>query len=724
MSEWSLRRLRLGGYRHAITLRDSPGAGQTRREMPEGWDRAPGGSPGDDQRVIRLHGGDALRFGDLGAWVRWARQNPQAWVEVEGAAASLADADADALVERLVAARPDGVNLILPTVDEARTAALAGRGFDPTRALDAMAALDRRGVAVTVILPVSGATADGLDRVILACAARLGDHVDLVLRRVPTATASRRLPLAGAPPAWEELEPLSRMLDRLPERLPGGARLHMDPSDGYAACMLEPGARRPDVVPTRGALGRAPQHAFGELCARCAWQRQCTFRALPEGGPSRPPSPDQIHPLEHGEAVALQERTEAIDAAHLPRPRLGREVRAQNRLPDVLCVAPWTSMSATEYYLHPVPCALSWVKNAVAVDEAAAALGIPESEMRALAERATEHPLQGTHYCIDNVDLSLHDLWNNPLLRIMRRQMLLGGPTRHCRSMCRTVMGVEDRGADFISRPDHALTPAMIANRDLLLEEMRAGATTLTARPLDLTVGVASHCNITCGFCVGPQGREGELTDARRDEIKTWLPSLMSFGVVGPGEPLMSGNFLALLAYIADGDFAALKVTLTTNGTLLTPAFLERHRRVSWSHVRVSLNAGSEKTHERMTGKRLFARVMENIEALVRLRDGVSGFRLTLSCVLSELIMGDLHNFAGLATSLGTDVVVEPMYGDLGGLSPWGRPEKLRALADELASVASDFQLKNPPLSRAFRAVERLARERLASGVRDVLEHH
>jgi hypothetical protein len=47
-------------------------------------------------------------------------------------------------------------------------------------------------------------------------------------------------------------------------------------------------------------------------------------------------------------------------------------------------------------------------------------------------------------------------------------------------------------------------------------------------------------------------------------------------------------------------------VSLTTNGTLLTPSFLARHAAVRWSHVRVSLNAGSEATHARMTGKRLF----------------------------------------------------------------------------------------------------------------------
>jgi MoaA/NifB/PqqE/SkfB family radical SAM enzyme len=199
----------------------------------------------------------------------------------------------------------------------------------------------------------------------------------------------------------------------------------------------------------------------------------------------------------------------------------------------------------------------------------------------------------------------------------------------------------------------------------------------------------------------------------------------MSFGVSGPGEPLMSRNYLAILQHIADVGYPALSVALTTNGTLLTPEFLRRHAAVRWSHVRISLNAGSARTHARMTGKSLFDRVLHNLDALCALRDSrPPPFPVTLSCVLSEMVMGDLHAFAEIATRYRTDVVVEPMYGDMNELSPWTRPEKLTRLADELGSVAHDFALRNPPLSRAFRGVEEFARRRLALGDFSVLAHH
>jgi MoaA/NifB/PqqE/SkfB family radical SAM enzyme len=202
----------------------------------------------------------------------------------------------------------------------------------------------------------------------------------------------------------------------------------------------------------------------------------------------------------------------------------------------------------------------------------------------------------------------------------------------------------------------------------------------------------------------------------------------MAFTVSGPGEPLMSRNYLALLEEISARRYPSLRVSLTTNGTLLTPAFLARHEGVRWSHVRISLNAGSAATHARMTGKDLWSRVMHNLDALCALRDAreTRGDRMeiTLSCVLSEMILGDLARFAEVATTRGAHIVVEPMYGNMASLSPWTRPEQLRVLADELASVAGAFALRNPSLSKAFRAVEGFARDRLRGDDFAPLAHH
>lgn len=680
----------------------------------------PGGSAGDDRRVLWLRGGDAFRYGDVGAWVAWARTNPRAWVGLEGPAASLAGDDADALVERALAAGPDGYAVVLPTVDPERTAPLTGRSWEPARALARLARLAARGASVAVVVPVNEDTVGGLCDVVTACEG-LGVGVDVVLRRSPLLRSkTKRLPVLGGAGEWGELAELSRQLAMLPEVLRGGVRLCMDPLSGYAPCMLDPEARRADLISASAHREGRDQTVFGPACDACEWQRRCNWQ--PPRGASLPLG--RVLPLTREETLGLQAGSATAGATHRPHaPGVRRDRRALS-LPDVLCVAPWAALSMTEWNLSPVPCALSWVQTSLATGDAADALGISQEEMRSFERRAARK-LDGVFHCLDNATLSLSDLWNSPLLRIMRRQMLGGGPTRHCRSMCRTVMGVEDRAADLFARPDDELTEAVAANRRRLADEMREGKVVLESRPLEMVVGVASHCNITCGFCVGPAGVTGELTDRRRDEIIGWLPTLMSFGVAGPGEPLMSRNYLAILQHIADVGYPTLSVELTTNGTLLTPEFLRRHAGVRWAHVRISLNAGSAGTHARMTGKNLFDRVMNNLDALCALRETRHPhFPVTLSCVLSEMVMGDLHAFAEIATRYRTDVVVEPMYGDMNGLSPWTRPEKLGRLADELGAVARDFALRNPPLSRAFRAVEEFARQRLALGDFAQLAHH
>src|SRR5262249_6504955 len=117
--------------------------------------------------------------------------------------------------------------------------------------------------------------------------------------------------------------------------------------------------------------------------------------------------------------------------------------------------------------------------------------------------------------------------------------------------------------------------------------------------------------NISCSFCVGPEGAYGEMSERRMEQIVELLPTLMNFDVIGPGEPLMSVRFPALLAHIADTGYPSLSVSITTNGTLVTPRWVARHAGVNWGNVRISLNAGSAATHERMTGKKqMFDRVI------------------------------------------------------------------------------------------------------------------
>jgi pyruvate-formate lyase-activating enzyme len=376
-----------------------------------------------------------------------------------------------------------------------------------------------------------------------------------------------------------------------------------------------------------------------------------------------------------------------------------------------------------------VPCAPSWVDTSMSRKEVEGEMGgaAGGSLVRVvwLKENGAAAPVRRTalnHHDPVNDGWSLAELWNGPLYRQMRREMAPGGSSHRCRASCRVILGVEERGTRFFTIPDGELDPRVARNRSRLLDEIRNGKSVLESTPLELTVGVSAHCNFTCGFCTGPQGQFGELSERRLGDVMEYLPGLMQLSVVGPGEPLMSVTFKRLLSHIAEHGYPSLCVSLTTNGTLARPSWVKQHENIHWGQIRFSINAGSAATHERMTGKQLFGQLLENIDAVVELRERKSPpFTFVLSCVLSEFILGDLHRYAELVDRCGALPVLEPMTGDMNGLSPYINEDRTRRLMEECQSVARAYEHRNPQLYHAFEAMGRFAEERLRLGLFNAL---
>jgi len=692
-----------------ITLRCDGGCFWNRHcRGPDGPVFAPGeGGHHFDPREpgrVRLAGGDPFRHGDLVGWARWARQQAPGFLEVEGPAASLVD---PGVVARLAEAAPDAVQAVLPTLDAAALLALTGRSVDPAALLDSLRAVRDAGLRLVVVVPVDASTAPRLYATVAALRAHLGASLPIVLRRVRA---------EGAAP-WPEVDALAASLTAVVDDPALSGSLSVDASANWGACLIPRAAWREGMVP----LSRTPLRG-GELlapaCETCSLRPRCTWR------PDEAPPPERMRPLSHDEALSLHRLSPHLSLEHQPSTQRTRRDRRAFDLPELLCFAPFTSLVMCDTPNAPVPCAESWVRTEMTPAEQAATLGVPVAEIE--ARNATSYARWGyPSFVPANEDWTIQEMWNGPLVLHMRRQMLGGGPSDRCRGNCRPMLGVEEPFFDALTRPDGELTPAIVANRRRLIEEIRDGRSVLTAHPLELVLGVASHCNITCGFCTGPMGAYGELTERRFDEVVELLPTLMTLSVIGPGEPLMSQRFPKLLAHINDRGYSALQVSLTTNGTLMTRSWLERHANVRFNHIRISLNAGSAATHERMTGKRFFDRLLPAIDALAeRKARSDSRFEFTLSCVLSNNVLGDLRNFAEIVDRANANIVVEPMYGNMLGLSPYVRAEKLRALRDECAAVSEAFEVRNPKVSRAFRAMEQFASERLRTRRLAVLPQH
>jgi hypothetical protein len=117
-------------------------------------------------------------------------------------------------------------------------------------------------------------------------------------------------------------------------------------------------------------------------------------------------------------------------------------------------------------------------------DEQARALGVTREEID--QRHATSFARWGYRAFVPaDEDWPIDAMWNGPLVRHMRAQMLRGGPSDRCRGNCRVMLGVEEPFFDALTHPDAELTPAVVANRRLLLEEINAGRDALTAKPLE-----------------------------------------------------------------------------------------------------------------------------------------------------------------------------------------------------------------------------------------------
>jgi molybdenum cofactor biosynthesis enzyme MoaA len=127
------------------------------------------------------------------------------------------------------------------------------------------------------------------------------------------------------------------------------------------------------------------------------------------------------------------------------------------------------------------------------------------------------------------------------------------------------------------------------------------------------------------------------------------LPSLHLIEAAG-GEPLAAPAFRDFLAEVDFHRFPQLQISLTTNGSYLTPREQERMAQVRFSNLTISMNAATADTYMKVNRGLEFARVRANLDALLqRKRAGLFGGSLVYSMVLLKENLHEISAFAELA---------------------------------------------------------------------------
>lgn len=188
--------------------------------------------------------------------------------------------------------------------------------------------------------------------------------------------------------------------------------------------------------------------------------------------------------------------------------------------------------------------------------------------------------------------------------------------------------------------------------------------------PLQGIFGITNACNHRCVWCypmyIGKSRETTYFVDTKRfNDFLTECRSrgLKSYMMVGSGEPTLHKGFCDILAHSKE---IGLEVGVYTNGYRLSDPKILDAVLSACTYVRISLDAGSAATHERLHGvKDHFPAIIENLQALVKARKGpfpTIGVQIATSGENSH----ELSLLAGLCRDIGVDYLsIKPVYADI-----------------------------------------------------------
>jgi len=120
------------------------------------------------------------------------------------------------------------------------------------------------------------------------------------------------------------------------------------------------------------------------------------------------------------------------------------------------------------------------------------------------------------------------------------------------------------------------------------------------AAPLEVTWSITNRCNLSCRFCLSEASANAadDLPSEQRERILEQIVEarVLNLYFTG-GEPLLVPE---LPAYVARCRAASVHVTVTTNGTLLTPERVATLRDAGVNHVQVSINGSRPEINDRL----------------------------------------------------------------------------------------------------------------------------
>jgi MoaA/NifB/PqqE/SkfB family radical SAM enzyme len=175
-------------------------------------------------------------------------------------------------------------------------------------------------------------------------------------------------------------------------------------------------------------------------------------------------------------------------------------------------------------------------------------------------------------------------------------------------------------------------------------------------------IELTNRCNLACIQCLRSQGLKpyqlGDISFENYQRMLAQFPEVVSICLNGFGEPLMHPLFLKIVSYTR-ATLPGSKITIYSNGMLLTEALAHSLPRSGLTEINVSIDAATPETYRKVRRGGELEVVHENLRTLLRARraSGTTLPQVGVNFVLLNENEGELVRFVEQAAELGVDFV-------------------------------------------------------------------
>jgi AdoMet-dependent heme synthase len=127
---------------------------------------------------------------------------------------------------------------------------------------------------------------------------------------------------------------------------------------------------------------------------------------------------------------------------------------------------------------------------------------------------------------------------------------------------------------------------------------------------------VTAACNLSCGYCRASASKKPDADELSTKEALSFLDSIAALQpmlILSGGEPLLRPDIFLLARHaVALG----MRVSLASNGTILSPVVADEIAASGISRVSISLDGAAPEKHDQIRGKGSFQAALQGIENL------------------------------------------------------------------------------------------------------------